>query len=290
MSERNSLSGKNKYPSERSSSRKQNFGPVILCLLALFILAVIFYCLGGISVYSSSSADIAEISNTVSRLARLEQRSPVDAASVKKNREVNVDIDLLKAELLEHYGDYDYNAENFRRWFEDAAIVGDSVAEAIKEFEWVNEVNVQSEIGIGLYSSENVIEGTEWLMPSTIFLTFSANNIKSYDVYVEGFINDYTGIITRLRESIPYAEIYVQGILPCHPDRVWEYPYYEYLDEYNSAIMDMCEELGVHYFDMGFVCEANPDIYAEDGIHPRWPFYPLWLTYMAEISGLAEQE
>ena len=261
---------------------------MILCLLVLAVLAIVFYCLGGLSVYRSSDANSAEISDTYSRLAGLEKRSPADISSVRAPSEVNVDIDQLKAELLEHYGDYDYNSENFRRWFEDAAIVGDSVAEAIKEFEWVNEVNVQSEIGIGLYSSENVIEGTEWLMPSTIFLTFSANNIKSYDVYVEGFINDYTGIINRLKSSLPYAEIYVQGILPCHPDRIYEYPYYEYVDEYNAAIIDMCEELGVHYFDMGFVCEYDPDIYAEDGIHPRWPFYPLWLTYMAEISGLSE--
>ena len=147
---------------------------------------------------------------------------------------------------------------------------------------------MQSEIGISLYSSENVIAGTEWLMPSTIFLTFSANNILSYDQYVDSFISDYTDIINRLKANIPYARIYVQGILPCDPAFVDEYPYYHYRDEYNARLEEMCNDLGVNYFDVSFILEAHPDIYSDDGIHPRWPFYPLWLTYMAEISGLAE--
>lgn len=270
--------------------KKARLKPVTFVLAVLLILAIIFYCAGGLSVYRSTSANNDKIADTVERLTLLENRPVTDLTGWSKKRRIEVDINELRSRLLENYGDYDYNSENFRRWFSDAAIVGDSIAEAIKGFGWVNDINVQSEVGIGLYSSQNVIDGTILLQPTTIFLTFSANDIASYSQYLgdDKFIEDYTEIVKRLQENVPQAEIYVQGILPCSVEFLDEYWYYQNLDLYNSNLEKMCEDLGVHYYNVNFILEAHPTDYAEDGFHPNWQFYPLWLTYMAEISGLAD--
>ena len=275
--------------SEIKGRRKQDYRPTVIALIIAAVLAVIFYCSGGLGVYHGSAKNKETIENTVEKLAALEAKTPTDFTGFRPVKNVKVNIPELQEELLSHLGEYDYNSENFRRWFENAAIVGDSVAEAIKGFEWVNDSSVQSEIGISLYSSEDVIASTEAIQPAVIFLTFSANDIKSYTEYVNTFISDYTDVITRLQNSVPGAEIYVQGILPCAPEFAEEYWYYEYLDEYNERIEQMCEEIGAHYYNVNFILEQNPDIFSEDGIHPTWPFYPLWMTYMAKIAGLADE-
>ncbi len=261
-----------------------------LCLLLLALLAIIFYCSKGLGVYHPSASNQEQISAANARLAELQTKSAADLSGFVAERVVNVDLDALQSKLMDNYGDYDYNAENFRRWFSDAAIVGDSVAEAIRGFDWINDANLQSEVGISLYSAEDVIAGTEALQPSTIFLTFSANCIKSYDEYVDSFISDYTTIIQRLQASVPQAEIYVQGIIPCDPNFLEEYSYYAYMDDYNTAISQMCDDLGCHYFNSNFILEAHPEIYADDGLHPGWQYYPLWMTYMAEVAGLVDSE
>ncbi len=288
------MSDKNKYRKARvsrnSGRNRRKSGMLYLCLLILAVLAVIFYCSKGLGVYHSSEENEIQISDANARLAELQTKAASDLSNFVADRVVNVDLDALQSKLMDNYGNYDYNAENFRRWFSDAAIVGDSVAEAIRGFDWINDVNLQSEVGISLYSAEDVIAGTEALQPSTIFLTFSANCIKSYDEYVDSFISDYTTIIQRLQESIPWAEIYVQGIIPCDPDFLEEYYYYEYMDDYNTAISKMCDDLGCHYFNSNFILEAHPEIYADDGLHPGWQYYPLWMTYMAEVAGLVDCE
>ena len=271
------------------------FRPVLVALLAAALIAAVFY-LSGVSGNHAGTVETASLSaDTRTMIEQMEAKTPSDPDSFSKMEEetqqvmlTQEDISALQAELLEHYGDYDYNADRFRYWFEDAAIVGDSVAQAIGEFDWLYSQNLQTQIGISLLSCSEVIEGTIDLQPGTVFLVFSANNIALYGAGVEEYISDYTDIIQELKDNIPNADIYVEGILPCNPELREEYWYYDYLDDYNAAMQQMCEDLDVTYFDPGFVLRAYPDSYNEDGLHPSWHFYPLWLTYMARIAGLAD--
>ena len=287
------------YSNTKNRKRKpqgQQFMPVLFVLLALSVLAAVFYISGISGNNKNGSSASADPADTRKLLSAMEERPVPDPDSFRIIEEeteeetqlTENDIYSIQTQLLEHFGDYDYNSENFRYWFEDAAIVGDSMAEAILGFDWLYSQNLQTEVGINLQTCDEVIEGTVWLQPGTIFLTFSANNIATYGVGKETYIDDYTAIIRELQERVPGARIFVEAILPCDPDFAQEYWYYDYLDDYNYAMQQMCEELGVNYFDPGFILYAHPEIYREDGLHPSWEFYPLWLTYMAEISGLAD--
>jgi len=281
----------------RHRSPGRNFRPVLFVLCFVMLLGIIFYLSGGTGSIKNDPSDIQYMSEARNTLKAMEERAPVNPDDLRKNEEETQilpeytpeDISELQYSILEHFGDYDYNSENFRRWFEDAAIVGDSLAEAISGFGWIYDQNLQAQVGISLQTCQDVIEGTKQLSPSYIFLTFSANNIATYGVGIETYIDEYSAIIRDLQAAVPWAQIYVEGILPCQPEFMEEYWYYSYLDDYNYAMQVMCDELGVHYFDAGFILNAHPDIYDVDGLHPTWEFYPLWLTYMAEISGLSSR-
>ncbi|MCF0228443.1 MAG: SGNH/GDSL hydrolase family protein [Parasporobacterium sp.] len=288
----NSSSNRKASGTSMQAGRKKrtDFRPAVLALAVVFLLGIIFYCCGGLSVYHGSAANDAEISEGVSTLEQLSARSPFNLKLSGLRKMAKADIPAFKEEILSHFGDYDYNSENYRRWYSDAAIVGDSVAEAIRGFGWINDANIQSEVGISLFSAEDVIQGTERLQPTTIFMTFSGNDIKGYGANVDVFINDYTEIITRLQNSVPQAEIFIQGILPASYEYMAANDCYLYRDEYREKMAVMCDELGVNYYEADFILEEHPDIFADDGLHPNWQFYPLWLTYMAGIAGINTEE
>ena len=269
-----------------------------IILPAVCVLAIVFYVSGGIGTYEDPQQDQEKIAQTRLVLAEMEQEAPADPETfVRTVREEQPqeepeegsqqpDLAMLEADLLSHYGDYDYNTDHFRYWFSDAVIVGDSVADAIHGFGWLYDQNVQAQGGIGLYSSQEVIDNAIWLWPSAVFLTFSANDIAAFGTDIDSYITLYSQVVSRLQEELPNAQIYVEGIIPCDPDFREEYWYYDYMDDYNESLQQMCEEMQVTYFDPSFILYAYPDTYNGDGFHPSWEFYPLWLTYMAEIAGL----
>ena len=267
--------------------KKQDLKLSAAVLLLCLLLSVIFYCAGGLKVYHADNSYQATIDTAVSSLKARESEIPADLSGYRAKSDP-VDIEELEERLLQHYEEYDYNSQYFGDWFSNAVIIGDSVAAAIKEFGYMDDSRVQAIIGIGTYSAEEVIENTIYIQPSVIFTTFSANDMVAFEGNVDAFIYQYRADIEKLMAGVPTAEIYVQGVLPCSPYYLDSYPAYADLDEFNEALSEMCDELGVHYYDVGFICEYDAEIFDEDGLHPRWPFYPLWLTYMAEISGLAE--
>ena len=289
-----------KNTQKKRKQDRTSFFPVLAAMGLVCILALVFFVSGGVGVYSASDPQAGDIDRTVQMLVDMEQQPPDDPASFQHLQEdadtmeepgepvelTAEDLSAMEEELLTHYGDYDYNSDYFRSWFEDAVIVGDSVADAIHGFGWVYDQNVQAQGGINLYSSQEVIDGTIWLQPSTVFMTFSANDIAAFGTDVDTYIQVYSSLVQQLMDEIPGVQVYVQGILPCDPDFREEYWYYDYMDDYNAALEEMCDQLGAHYYDAGFVLRTYPETYNGDGFHPSWEFYPLWLTYMAEIAGL----
>ena len=70
------------------------------------------------------------------------------------------------------------------------------------------------------------------------------------------------------------------------PERLAEEPKYGYLDLYNREMEKACPEAGAYFIDSSFILEAHPEWYNVDGRHPREEYYPMWLTYLADLAGL----
>ncbi len=61
---------------------------------------------------------------------------------------------------------------------------------------------------------------------------------------------------------------------------------YIYYDLYNERLLQMCNELGVGFFDSSFIMEAHPEMYENDGLHISRKIYGAWLAYIADIAWL----
>lgn len=119
-------------------------------------------------------------------------------------------------------------------------------------------------------------------------MCFGINDIEAYESHVGKFIDHYTQHIDALRKALPDTAIYVQALLP--PAERMTKSFYQYGDTYNEKLQEMCSELQVQYVDASFLLEQKLELYDEDGVHPKKAFYPIWLTYFADIAGLSDEE
>ena len=126
--------------------------------------------------------------------------------------------------------------------------------------------------------------------PSVIFMCFGMNDVGVFEERVDRYIGRYSACIRRFQISMPEAVIYVQAILPVTDKALKDHSDYQYIDLYNAEMEKMCKELGAYFIDASFILEAMPELYAPDGVHPRREYYPMWLTYLADIAGLSNEQ
>ena len=55
---------------------------------------------------------------------------------------------------------------------------------------------------------------------------------------------------------------------------------------FNTALKSMCKEMHITYISNDSLIDGSGDRYERDGIHPKYAFYPLWLSHMAETAGI----
>ena len=54
-----------------------------------------------------------------------------------------------------------------------------------------------------------------------------------------------------------------------------------------SGILYCLKTDNVYYINADFLLEQKPDLFEPDGMHPVSTFYPRWLTYIADVTGLS---
>ena len=196
-------------------------------------------------------------------------------------------MDYLEAEKQKILAmtDADWSRADIARWFENAAIVGDSIIRQVRLFHFLD-APVFAEGGIHLSVDLPLLDQVEAAAPSVIFLCFGMNDAGVFEDRVDRYVGRYSNVIRRLQASLPEAVIYVCAALPVTPERLAEEPKYGYLNLYNREMKKACPELGAYFIDSSFILDAHPEWYNVDGRHPREEYYPMWLTYLADLAGL----
>ena len=100
------------------------------------------------------------------------------------------------------------------------------------------------------------------------------------------FVEYYRERIVEIRESHPDLPVYVCGILPILPGAVEKKAELGYVDAFNEALRQMCEEFQLPFIEGGDLLEGREEWYQKDEIHLKSEFYPLWLGRMEEVAGL----
>ncbi len=145
-------------------------------------------------------------------------------------------------------------------------------------------------IGASLETSDEQFDRAIDKNPGTVFMFYGGNDISAYLGEPKKFIGQYKTALKKLRAALPNATFYLHAILPEQKGVGYEEGY-EYREQYNQALEEFCDKIdNVYYVDADFILEKDPGLYDADGIHPVSAFYPKWLTYLADVSGLSAEE
>ena len=265
-----------------------------LILFAFAVAAGLMYLSGGVKPHRGTRGADAEIAANRAVLAELAQREPIDLnAELKRRRREELrarngilvdDLEAEKQKILA-MTDADWNAADIVRWFENTAIVGDSIIRQVRLFHFLD-APVFAEGGIHISVELPLLDQVEAAHPSVVFLCFGMNDVGVFEDRVDRYVERYSNVIRRLQASLPDAAIYVCAALPVTAERLAEEPKYGYLDLYNREMEKACPGLGAYFVDSSFILEGHPERYNVDGRHPREEYYPMWLTYLADLAGL----
>lgn len=189
-----------------------------------------------------------------------------------------------KISLLEQQDGSGEDGRSIKERFSGAVVLGDSVAEGFEEYDILNASSVAAEIGVHLDELDGQITKVKELSPSILFLYLGMNDVTATNGDVDRFISEYKSVLTRLREEVPDAHIFVNSIFPVQEKALEEEPLLEKIPEYNDALKELCDSETVAFIDnTGLVSEQD---YEQDGIHFKAEFYPVWAEHMAEVASL----
>ncbi len=127
-------------------------------------------------------------------------------------------------------------------------------------------------------------DAIEMVKPRRIILTFGTNDAGG-GVSVDTFINNYETLISTIQSQYEYTDIIVGAIPPCGEVRDYPNVSQETIDQYNKALVTMCEELGLPFLNTaetfkdpstGFM---KTEYISADGLHINEAGARAWLTY-----------
>ena len=174
----------------------------------------------------------------------------------------------------------------YQERYQHSVIIGDSIAEACLDYRILT---ASVDLAVRGKRTDNSIDQAYQaiaLAPEHVFVCLGMNDL----IFVRGnekqFIAQYKELIQTLKKGLPEAKIYVNSILPM-TDVGYKQTKHNKKDKvFNREIEKMCEEMDLVYIDNDEIIEPDPKNYEADGIHPTYPFYPLWLDYMASFANI----
>lgn len=123
----------------------------------------------------------------------------------------------------------------------------------------------------------------------SVYIALGINEIGLDLAYIDSWINRFAGVIEKIREINPDAQIYLQAILPVtkaksDSDEIFTK---SQIDGYNQNLLALAKRLGVNFLntDEMFVASDGylPDEGdAGDGIHVNKEYTEKWLNYIIE--------
>mgnify|MGYP003517666971 FL=1 len=260
----------------------------LVYILLPFICAAGLAMQRGFFVHHSSRKNVQEIQQNIEKLEVLEQQTPVrsekEDLTVKRKE---IDLDEAKKKILA-LDAASVDKAKLIQLFRNTAIAGDSITAGCTEYGYLDDSIVFAKVGVSVSTAGELFQAVRAATSNTVFLCFGVNDIEAYESNVSRFIDHYTERIEGLQQAMPNADIYVQALLP--PAESVTKSFYQYRDLYNEDLQKMCSTLDIQYVDPSFILEQTPELYDEDGVHPKKEFYPLWLTYFANIAGLSHEE
>lgn len=168
-----------------------------------------------------------------------------------------------------------------KEFFKNAVFMGDSIAESLGFYEFLDESRVIAAKGHTVIKAQKDVDKVASLSPENIFILFGMNDLET-GIDGQQFAKNYADLIHMLKEKLPKANIYIHSILPINEEAQKEDLLLANtrVDEFNSALINMAQKEEVDYFNIAPLLKEHKDLYEPDGKHTKYQFYELWLDYI----------
>lgn len=181
---------------------------------------------------------------------------------------------------------------DYKKVFSKSIFMGDSMTEALNDYDFLDEKNVAAEIGISMIKAQknsSILQKISTLKPKNIFILFGDNDIEK-TTKINKFIAEYKKLIHTVKSKSPKSTIYIESILPKSASVENKPPYVKnsQIVKFNSAIKAMTKKEHLKYLNIREVLSnSKKDLHEQDGIHFKYEFYPLLLKYIStKVKGL----
>lgn len=177
-------------------------------------------------------------------------------------------------------------------FFENAAILGNSLVEGLRMYSDMHSLQYFSAKSVSVYSAMHtkdaqMHDGTYGTLVQAlcqeqhdkIYIELGTNELGNE---VDYFIERYADMLDTIMEAEPEAEIYILSVMPITKHKSESNSVYnmDRVKLYNEALYQLADEKQVHYMDLcsAFVGEDGylPWDYSGDGIHIHAPYYEIW--------------
>ncbi|MCC3863958.1 MAG: GDSL-type esterase/lipase family protein [Terrisporobacter othiniensis] len=220
----------------------------------------------------------AQVAKGIEKIKELEKKD------VSQSEE---EINLVQSSLQGVNINQENNNEkiNFIDKFSSSVILGDSRAESIVSYGILNNSSVVAYKGRNLISAqkEGDINKAISLAPTNLFLTYGLNDMVVYG-NPSDFIKEYEKVIKDIQSKLPNTKIYVNSIFKVNNKAISESPALKNVPQFNAAIINMCNELGVTYIDGSSIVDES--LYEVDGIHFKPGFNKRWVEMLVKEANL----
>lgn len=175
--------------------------------------------------------------------------------------------------------DADLESSDVSRIFAGSVLIGDSMAEGVKDYGILDSSSVCALRGRRLDNSDDLFNQAIAKNPDNVFIEFGLNDIGIYNGRTEPFIEEYTSVIHKMKKALPDAKIYIVSFQRLLPECTSRNPSLKNWQGYNEAMKKLAEKEDVNYLDTtGLITSLSQ--YEGDYIHPREPYYTNWVKMM----------
>ena len=267
---------------------------LVLCFAAVLItVGAAFFIVRGLGSTTRQNDNTADSAAT---------QEPLVADSSYDKNQNTIDTNKYSSTILEE------SADAGQSYVDETLFLGDSnTARMYRYYSYCKDTNAIGSVGMsgkalatyacakfeGYSGYKTMPEAVALMQPRRVILTFGTNDLSpSYSA--SSFVSDYAKGIKAVQDAYPSVDIIVNAIPPLGQQHSNQNLTQTQVDEYNKALVQMCQDNGWKFLNSAEVLKDSSTGYAKsgyvsnDGIHLTEQAMDALFTYIRTHSYITE--
>lgn len=267
----------------RKMKKALSFFVVMLLIVSSFSQNLISF-ITDISPFEGKEKEYAAVLErfSVFKASKVEQQIREAEEARRKELERLLSEELKRKRIEQTLADIKSGKTSLRKVFANTCFVGDSLINGLETYNILNSDKIISQVSARFSHLEDNLKKIITLNPKVLILHYGINMLWSDDTGLRWFIEDYSELVRKLKDNLPHTRIIVSSIFPVNEELAGDV-IFERIPIHNTALKNMCKEIGVEFLDSTELVKECEEYYGSDGIHFSAGFYSeKWLPFIVE--------